>query len=101
MSEIGRSVNGRSVFAAVIGEPEAKYDVIIQASIHGRENLSSVLAMAQLERLLRLGRTGGRALPLRAYGQPGYGVETSRTRSLTEQRSAAYMSATPRWVSRI
>lgn len=89
VSEIGRSVNGRSVFAAVVGEPEAKYDVIIQASIHGRENLSSVLAMAQLERLLRLGVPEDVRFHFVPMVNPD-GVETSRTRSLTGAQRGIY-----------
>ena len=37
VSEIGRSVDGRSILAAAAGAEGAEFEVIIQAGIHGRE----------------------------------------------------------------
>ncbi len=89
VSEIGRSVDGRSILAAVAGSPDARYDVIIQASIHGRENLSSVLAMAQLERLLRRGVPEDVRFHFVPMVNPD-GVEISRTRSLAGAQRVIY-----------
>lgn len=89
LTEIGRSVNGRAITAAVIGSAGAEYDVIIQAGIHGRENLSSLLAAAQIERLVRSGVPDGVRFHIIAMVNPD-GVETSRTRTLTASQREIY-----------
>ncbi len=52
---IGFSVEGRKLFALCAKGSKAKYNVLIQASIHGREHMTSLIAMALLERLLYSG----------------------------------------------
>ena len=89
LTEIGRSVNGRAITAAVVGSAGAQYDVIIQAGIHGRENLSSLLAAAQIERLVRSGVPEGVRFHIIAMVNPD-GVETSRTRTLTAAQREIY-----------
>ena len=46
---IGRSLDGRNVYAVTLGSPEAKKQIIVTAGIHGREYLTPLLLMKQLE----------------------------------------------------
>lgn len=55
VSSIGTTSEGRNIYAAVAGTPGAKRHVLIHASIHAREHITSTLAMMQLERLLKTG----------------------------------------------
>jgi len=55
VSVIGRSRGGRPIYAARAGNGDALRHVLIQAGIHAREHMTSLLAMRQLERLLRRG----------------------------------------------
>lgn len=89
VSEIGRSVDGRSILAAAAGAEGAQFEVIIQAGIHGREMLSSMLAAAQLEHLLRAGVPEGVRFHFIAMVNPD-GVEISRTRTLSEAQREIY-----------
>ena len=89
VSEIGRSVDGRSILAAAAGAEGAEFEVIIQAGIHGRERLSSMLAAAQLEHLLRAGVPEGVRFHFIAMVNPD-GVEISRTRTLSEAQREIY-----------
>lgn len=52
---IGYSREGRALYAARAGSRKAKHHVLIQAGIHAREHMTTLLVMAQLERLLRRG----------------------------------------------
>lgn len=45
----GKSADGRDIPAVLFGNPEAEQTVFIQAAIHGREHLTSLLVMEQLE----------------------------------------------------
>ena len=89
--ELGRSLEGRPITAAVVGSGAAEYDVLIQAGIHGRENLSSLLAAAQAERLLRCGVPEGVRFHIVAMVNPD-GVEISRTAALGAAQRAIYES---------
>lgn len=54
--------DGRYVYEAVIGNPDARNHVIIQASVHAREYMTSLLVMKQMEYYLHyeaLGMYGG------------------------------------------
>lgn len=46
---IGKSVDGREIFACVVGNPEAEHRVLLTGGIHGKEYLSSLLVMTQVE----------------------------------------------------
>lgn len=46
---IGKSVDGREIYACVVGNPQAPRKIMISGGIHGREYLSSLLVMKQIE----------------------------------------------------
>ena len=45
----GRSVAGRELYVAVLGNPDAKQQLLVSAGIHGREYLTPLLVMKQME----------------------------------------------------
>ena len=47
------TADGREVMEVMLGSPEAGHHILIQASIHGREYMNTVLAMNQIEDYLR------------------------------------------------
>lgn len=49
VKSVGKSVDGRQIPVYVFGDPNAKYAVFIQAAIHAREGMTSMLVMKQLE----------------------------------------------------
>ncbi len=49
----GYTADGRDLLDVVIGDPSAQKDVIIQYSMHAREYVNSLLAMKQIEELLK------------------------------------------------
>lgn len=55
---IGQSVDGREIFACVVGNPTAPKRIMITGGIHGREYLSSLLVMMQIEHYLTEYDTG-------------------------------------------
>ena len=48
-SSIGESLDGRTIYAIRLGNPEADKQILISAGIHGREYLTPLLVMKQLE----------------------------------------------------
>lgn len=74
----GASREGRELFAAVAGAPGAKRHVLIQGSIHGREHMTALLAMMQLERLLYCGVPQGFNFHILPMTNPD-GVSISQT----------------------
>ena len=54
----GKSADGRDIPAILFGNPEAEQTVFIQAAIHGREHLTSLLVMEQLENYAKNYETG-------------------------------------------
>ncbi|MBR2926843.1 MAG: peptidase M14 [Clostridia bacterium] len=54
----GHSLDGRSIPLAILGNRQAKKQVIVSAGIHGREYLTPLLAMAQIEFYLTYYNTG-------------------------------------------
>ena len=50
---IGRSVAGREIYAVCLGNPDAPRQILVSAGIHGREYLTPLLVMKQLEFYLR------------------------------------------------
>ena len=46
---IGKSVAGRDIYVAVLGNPNAQKQVVVSAAIHAREYMTAMLTMKQLE----------------------------------------------------
>lgn len=46
---IGKSVAGRDLYVAVLGNPNASKQVVVSAAIHAREYMTAMLTMKQLE----------------------------------------------------
>ena len=55
---IGKSVVGRELYVARVGNPNAKQQILVSAGIHGREYLTPLLAMKQIEFLLAYHESG-------------------------------------------
>lgn len=51
----GQSVNGLDISVLILGNAEAEHHVFIQAAIHGREHMTTLLVMAQTEYWLKSG----------------------------------------------
>lgn len=49
----GLSHDGREIYYAVVGAPDASRQILINAGIHGREYLTPLLVMKQLEHILQ------------------------------------------------
>ncbi len=49
---IGKSVDGRDVFACTVGNPNAERKILLSGGIHGKEYVSSLLVMTQIEHYL-------------------------------------------------
>lgn len=49
LNELTATVDGRTIYEAVIGNPEAKKHIIIHAGIHAREYMTVLLVMRQME----------------------------------------------------
>ena len=47
------TADGRQIIEVILGDDEAPHHILIQASIHGREYMNTVLAMNQIEDYLR------------------------------------------------
>ena len=47
------TADGREILEAVLGSTRSEYHVLIQASIHGREYMNTLLAVQQLEDALK------------------------------------------------
>lgn len=54
----GKSADGREIPAVLFGNGEAEQTVFVQAAIHGREHLTSLLVMEQLETYAKAYDTG-------------------------------------------
>lgn len=52
---IGKSLKGRDIPVAVLGNLKVDHHVLIQASIHARESMTALLCVKQLEYCLRFG----------------------------------------------
>ena len=48
-SVVGNSLDGRNIYAVKLGNPNADKQILISAGIHGREHLTPLLVMKQLE----------------------------------------------------
>jgi len=63
LESAGKSLEGRDIAVALLGNPNAAHHVLVQCSIHARENMATLLVMAQLEYCLK-------------YGDAAYGSST-------------------------
>ena len=54
----GRSVAGRELYVAILGNPNAEKQILVSAGIHGREYLTPLLVMKQIEYYLTYYDTG-------------------------------------------
>ncbi len=91
LASIGTSELGREIPVLRIGDPEARYHVLVQAAIHGREHLTAWLVMAMADYWLDHGILG--------YGDVCYhlipmanpdGVVISQTAELTPEQRGIY-----------
>ena len=55
---IGTSVDGRGIYACTVGNPEAQRKIMLTGGTHGKEYLSSLLVMTQIEYYLSNRETG-------------------------------------------
>jgi len=46
---VGDTLDGRKIYAAVLGEPSAKKQILVSAGIHAREYMTPLLVMKQIE----------------------------------------------------
>ena len=53
VDSLGKSVEGRDITEVILGNENSKYHVLIQASMHAREYMNSILAMNQIEDYLQ------------------------------------------------
>lgn len=92
---IGTSEMGREIPVLRIGDPDAKYHVLLQGAIHGREHLTAWLLMAMADYWVDHGILG--------YGDVCYhmipmtnpdGVAVSQTGVLTDAQRTIYSSDT-------
>ncbi len=52
IASAGKSLGGRDIPVALLGSPSASRHILIQAGIHGREHMTALLAVAQIEDML-------------------------------------------------
>ena len=55
---IGKSVDERGIFACTVGNPNAERKILLTGGIHGKEYLSSLLVMTQIEYYLSNAESG-------------------------------------------
>ena len=55
LKSAGKSAQGRDIPVAVLGDPKAAHHVLVQGAVHGREHMTALLLMAQLEYCLKFG----------------------------------------------
>ncbi len=86
---IGHTRQNRAIYAARAGDPAANKHVLIQASIHAREYMTTLLAMRQLDRLLSSGVPKGVLVHILPMTNPD-GVAISQTGEATPEIMAIY-----------
>ena len=55
---IGTSLDGRNIYDIILGNPEAKSQILMQGAIHAREYMTPLVMMSQLEYALAFYDTG-------------------------------------------
>ncbi len=86
---VGRSRQNRAIYAARAGDAGADVHVLIQAGIHGREYMTTLLAMRQLQRLLERGVPEGTLVHILPMTNPD-GVTISQKGEATPWLAAIY-----------
>lgn len=91
ISSIGTSLEGRELYAAVVGDEGARYELLIQGGIHGREYISAYLVFSQLEHMLEQGVPEDVRCHFIPMVNPD-GVEISRSRALGQAQREVYLA---------
>ncbi len=86
---IGYSRENRAIYAARAGDPAAKQHVLIQASIHAREHMTTLLVLRQLKRLLERGVPEGSMVHILPMTNPD-GVTISEKTEASPELMAIY-----------
>ncbi len=85
----GRSEHGREIPVLRLGKPGAKFQVLIQGAIHGREHMTAGLLMALSDFWLARGLPGDVCWHILPMTNPD-GVEVSQSGVLDEAQAAIY-----------
>ena len=59
VNSIGTSLDGRTIYDVIVGNPNAQKKILVQAGIHGREYIVSTITMQQIDALLNGAANGG------------------------------------------
>ena len=59
LASAGKSENGKELYVLTLGDTQSKKRVLVQASIHAREHMTTLLVMAQTEYMLAKGLPTG------------------------------------------
>lgn len=59
VSSIGRTAMDRDIPLMLVGDPNAKYQILVQAAMHGREHFTAWIAMAMVDAMLKQGKLPG------------------------------------------
>jgi len=90
LSSIGKSENGTDIPVVKIGKNDAKYQVLIQAAIHGREHFTAWLAMALADHALAKDQLNDEiCYHIIPMSNPD-GVEISQKGQLNEEQEKIY-----------
>ena len=66
---LGKSVEGRDITEVILGDEGSKYHILIQASMHAREYMNSILVMNQIEDYLQEAAVRGETFCLGKEGR--------------------------------
>ena len=90
ISSIGKTAKDQDIPLMLVGNPNAKYQVLVQAAMHGREHFTTWIAMAMVDAMLTQGKMAGdvcyHIIPM---VNPD-GVEISQTGKLDDVQMAIY-----------
>jgi len=59
VSSIGGTATGRDIPLMLVGNPNAKYQILVQAAMHGREHFTAWIAMAMVDTMLKQDKLSG------------------------------------------
>ena len=91
VGSIGKSELGKDLPLLVVGSPDAKYDVLIHASMHAREHITTWTVMAMVEYWLSRGMEGCENVRFHIIPMVNPdGVYLSQTADFTEKQLAIY-----------
>lgn len=90
LSSIGKSEQGRTLAALIVGDEDAPHHILLQAAMHGREHMTTLLLMVQTEMLLLNEEIPEDVcLHILPMTNPD-GVTISQTQQMTEELRAIY-----------